>query len=175
MSKKTDERGGSAATGTAVFSEDGRYRYRLSREWGTGPVATFVMLNPSTATADVPDPTVTRCIRFAQSWGCGGLQVVNVYALRSTDPKELWKVSAWERIGPDNDEHLRSVAETAAALDWPVVGAWGANAKLARISWVLRFPGMDRLSHLGLTKGGQPRHPLYLRADTPLTGWRCRP
>ena len=158
-------------TGSALISPCGRYRYRLTRNWGEGTVAMFVMLNPSTADADDDDPTIRRCIGFAQSWGCGGLCVVNLYALRATDPRDLWKVDAAQRVGPDNDVHLRLVASGAASVGGPLVAAWGANAKPSRVAWVREFPGMDRLSHLGLTRGGQPKHPLYLRADTALTRW----
>lgn len=73
----------------AVFSDDRAYRYLLTRDWGEGPRATFVLLNPSTADEFVNDPTISKCIRFAKRWGLGGLNFVNVYALRSTDPKGL--------------------------------------------------------------------------------------
>lgn len=156
---------------TAVLSEDGVYRYRLARWWGGDHrAAIFVMLNPSTADAEVDDPTIGRCVGFAQSWGMGGLVVVNLYALRSTDPKGLWKSP--DPVGPTNDEHLREVAETAAMCDWPLVAAWGANARPDRVAQVRALPGMQKqLSHLGLTKAGAPRHPLYLRADTTRTRW----
>ena len=33
----------------AIFSDDRVYRYVLGREWGDGPLAMFVGLNPSTS------------------------------------------------------------------------------------------------------------------------------
>ena len=158
-------------SGSAMISPCGRYRYRLTRNWDEGPVAMFIMLNPSTADANEDDPTIRRCIGFAQSWGCGGLCVVNLYALISTFPRELWKVDSAQRVGPDNDAHLRLAASGAASVGSPLVAAWGASAKPSRVAWVREFPGMGRLSHLGLNRGGQPKHPLYLRADTALTTW----
>ena len=155
----------------ALLSPDGRYRYWLTRDWARGPVATFIMLNPSTADASVDDPTIRRCIGFARAWGMGGLKVVNLYALRSTDPKALW--TADDPVGPDNDFHLRDAAGWANRLSWPLVAAWGANAKPDRIAVVRRLDGMNRLTALGVTKDGQPRHPLYLRADATLQPWGC--
>lgn len=152
---------------TAEISPDGRYRYILGRRWASGPRATFIMLNPSTADAEQDDPTIRRCIGFARSWGMGALQVVNLYALRSTDPSALWR--AIDPIGPDNDNVL-----TAAAIvhtDAPLVAAWGANAKPWRVANVIRLPGMERLQALGVTKDGHPRHPLYLPATSTLRPW----
>lgn len=82
-------------TSTAVFSEDEAYRYSLIREWDpTKGHCCFVMLNPSKATATVNDPTVARCMGFAERWGFGSLQVVNLFALRSTDPRALYTHTA---------------------------------------------------------------------------------
>lgn len=153
----------------ALISDDLRYRYWLTRRWNTGPVATFVMLNPSTADAHLDDPTIRRCIGYAKAWGCGGLTVVNLYALRSTDPKGLWYVD--DPVGPDNDSHLSAFATVARQQGWPLVAAWGANARPDRVAHVLTLPGMAALTALGTTKDGAPRHPLYLRADAQPTTW----
>jgi hypothetical protein len=147
----------------ALLSPCGRYRYWLTREWGPGATVVFVMLNPSIADAAIDDPTIRRCIGFARSWGYGALAVVNLYALRSTDPKGLWLAD--DPVGPDNDMWLTRFATGAEATDAPVVAAWGANARTDRIDAVKALSGMHRLSALGLTKDGQPRHPLYLKAD----------
>lgn len=152
----------------AVISADSVYRYWLHRSWGegedrVGDGATFVMLNPSTADATLDDPTIRRCIGFAKAWGCVRLRVVNLYALRSTDPKGLW--SHPDPVGPENDMWIEHALRVT---NGPVVAAWGANAKPDRVKHVMKLPGMDRVQHLGLTKAGAPRHPLYLRADSPL-------
>ena len=156
---------------TADMSPDGVYRYLLGRRWTDGPRATFVMLNPSTADAWGDDPTVRRCIGFARSWGMGAVQVVNLYAFRSTDPAALWRTP--DPVGPDNDAVL-----VACALAWtaaPLVAAWGAHAKPGRVRDVLALPGMDRLQALGVTKNGSPRHPLYLPATAALRPWLVAP
>lgn len=157
----------------AAISLCGRYRYALWREWGSRPAwsyATFVMLNPSTADAELDDPTIRRCIGFAKAWGLDGLYVVNLYALRATDPRELRKAA--DPVGPANDERLAQAAHAALATRTPLVAAWGAHAEPARVEAVLQGTAGAAWSTLGLTKAGQPRHPLYLRADSRPTPWR---
>ncbi len=152
---------------TAEISPDGLYRYLLGRRWGEGPRATFVMLNPSTADAEQDDPTIRRCVGFAKSWGMGAVQVANLYALRSTDPAALWRAA--DPVGPDNDAVLTACAMVHEGA--PLVAAWGAHAKPRRVRHVLQLPGFERLQVLGVTKSGQPRHPLYLRSDATLRPW----
>lgn len=150
---------------SAVISDCGTYRYELLRRWDvTKPRVGWVMLNPSTADAEVDDPTIRRCMGFARAWGYGGIVVRNLYALRATDPRELWKHP--DPIGPDNRAHLRE-----AGRDALTICAWGSNAHpfhaSAAIVGLIRAGG--RPHYLALTKGGQPRHPLYLKADlTPI-------
>ena len=150
----------------AVFSEDGIYRYRLWRFWDdtTLPMV-FVLLNPSTADTEADDPTIRRCMGFAKREGCGGIQVVNLFALRSTDPKALY--SHPDPVGPDNDEALLAAAASATT----VVAAWGVHGALHgrgdQVMTALRQAGV-RLMALGRTKDGHPRHPLYLAGSTVL-------
>lgn len=154
----------------AVISDCDRYRYRLGRAWDDSlPAATFVMLNPSTADAAVDDPTIRRCLGFARAWGCGSLLVVNLYAWRATNPAEL--AVADDPVGPGNDDFIAGAAAVAAYDRAPLVAAWGANARPERVAQVIALPGMDRLTALALTKAGQPRHPLYLKADLKPQPW----
>lgn len=156
---------------TATISPCGQYRYTLSRETGllypeTGS-ALFIMLNPSTADASLDDPTIRRCIGFAKTWGCPGLTVANLYALRSTNPNHLWQHD--DPVGPDNDHWLRNLASEFE----DVVCAWGANAKPGRVQDVveiLTYAGA-RLWCLGATKSGAPKHPLYIKSDQALVEW----
>ena len=152
----------------AELSSDRRYRYRLSRLWADGPRVTFVMLNPSTADETADDPTLRRCLGFAKAWGYGGLEVVNLYALRATDPIELWKSD--DPVGPENDRYLREAGASGA----PLVAAWGAHAKRARVQEVLSIPGFDRLTCLRVTKMGYPSHPLYLPKALKPVPWSLR-
>lgn len=144
---------------TAILSGDGVYRYRLTRRWSDGEQVTFVMLNPSTADHTVDDATLKKITKFSRTWGYGGLQVVNLYAFRSPDPRDLRIVS--DPVGPENDRYLHA-AGTGGGL---IVAAWGNNARPERIAKVLAFPGFDQLHCLALNAGGQPKHPLYVRSD----------
>lgn len=153
----------------AHLSPDGVYRYRLHRVWGPGKRVTFVMLNPSTADHQLDDPTIVRCRNFAKGWGYDGLNVVNLYAFRATQPSDM--LAAADPVGPDNDGHLAAAAMFAAMHEEPIVGAWGANAGLDRVAEVMAIPHMNRLQCLAITKDGQPRHPLYMRGDSHLTPW----
>lgn len=159
-----------AALGSAVLSDCDRYRYLLGREWDDAlPTAVFVMLNPSTADGRRDDPTIRRCLGYARAWDCGSLMVANLYAWRATDPRELW--TADDPVGPENDAHLYAAATIAAETGGPLVAAWGANARQDRIAAVLALPGLDRLAALDVTKAGQPKHPLYLKADLTPQPW----
>lgn len=158
-------------TRTAGLSEDGTFRYWLGRRWADGSVCVFCMLNPSKADHLVDDPTARRCVGFARSWGCGGLFIINLYALRATDPAALWKHS--DPVGPENDRWLTDYAELADRQGWPLIAAWGANARTGRVAAVLDLPGMDQMQHLGLTKAGAPRHPSRLRAGAERAPFRC--
>jgi hypothetical protein len=148
----------------AVMSECGKYRYRLSRVWDEiAYVLPFVMLNPSIADAKIDDPTIRRCMGFARREGYGGIEVTNLYAFRATSPVDLWK--AIDPEGPDNAQHLTDVAKAAAAYGVPIVCAWGAHGgRNNRPIAIMQAAGAN-LRCLGKTKGGNPRHPLYVRAD----------
>jgi hypothetical protein len=150
-------------SGGAEFSSCDTYRYLLWRAWRPGARTLFIMLNPSTATETVDDPTIRRCIGFARSWGFDGLEVCNLFALRSTDPNALLR--HLEPIGPLNDETIAGAPRRAGR----VVCAWGSHrAMTARGPSVLRRLWDAGIAPwvLALTPGlGRPAHPLYLRKD----------
>jgi hypothetical protein len=153
----------------AWISADGLYRYRLWRIWdGSIPQMVFVMLNPSTADATTDDPTIRRCIGFAKRENCGGIEVVNLYALRATKPVHLLD-------HPDPEGPGNCMAWAEALYDRPqpvVVAAWGANSDLAGLPESKALRGASQTWHcLGTTKDGAPRHPLYLKGNTPLQRW----
>lgn len=151
---------------TAVLSPCGKYRYLLTREWDPNlPPLVVCMLNPSTADAVVNDPTIRRLIAFARREGRGGLQVVNLYALRSPDPIALYGHP--DPVGPGNDRHIAEAVRGAG----DVLVAWGANPgpQAARVAHVLGMIG--RPVCLGTTKDGHPRHPLYVRGAEPIVAF----
>ena len=123
------------------------------------------MLNPSTADAKKNDRTIQRCIDFARRWGYGGFYVVNLYAWRATDPRELRKPPYENKIGPRNNS---SIKDCVTACNLTVV-AWGVpknrlqQSRAELVSSWLKTP-----KALGLTKDGHPRHPLTLPKDSEL-------
>lgn len=156
----------------AVFSPCRQYRYSLWRRWEAdcepSRMCAFIGLNPSTADETLDDPTIRRCIRFCKDWGFGGYVMLNLFAFRATDPKVM--KAAKEPIGADNDYAILRVVLSAGQT----VCAWGNHGTFKgraenRVN-NLRDNGR-KLYHLGLTKTGQPSHPLYKRADTKPILW----
>lgn len=159
-----------AVLGGAVFSPGRDYRYDLWRDMGDvcdqSRSVAFVGLNPSTADEQCDDPTVRRCIGFARSWGYGHFHMLNIFAFRATNPQNMCAVD--DPVGSVNDEWL---LRTAGRVDL-VVAAWGTyGAHRGRGQEVRRLLEAVELHHLGLTKEGHPRHPLYLRADSEPELW----
>ncbi len=148
------------APSTAVYSDCERFRYSLTRVWDIeARRVAFVMLNPSTATEEQNDPTIHRCEQRARRLGFGGFCAVNLFALRATDPRDM-KV-ADDPTGPDNAQAISGAARWADT----VIAAWGVHGAHRgagpATAAQLRVEGRT-LHHLGLTKAGHPRHPLYL-------------
>jgi hypothetical protein len=154
--------------GKATFSADKTYRYWLSRAWGnSGTSATWIMLNPSTADALTDDNTIKRVTAFTKAWGLDGFVVVNLFALRATDPRELRKHP--DPVGPVNDRFIADAIQPGS----PVIAAWGAHPLADKrtdevMAIVIDRAGLAGASCLGVTKNGFPRHPLYCRSDTEL-------
>ncbi|WP_170401137.1 DUF1643 domain-containing protein [Ruegeria arenilitoris] len=157
------------APSTAIYSNCEKYRYSLTRVWDSeGRKALFVMLNPSTATEVQNDPTVERCERRARALGFGAFQVTNIFAWRDTDPRKMR--AAADPVGPENDAAILDGVEWADQ----VIAAWGTHgAHLDRgpaVETLLRGTGQP-LFHLGLTKDGHPKHPLYIAYTQQPEAW----
>lgn len=151
----------------AEFSDDRIYRFRLWRRWSEGPLLMVVGLNPSTADEAQDDPTVRRCINFAKAWGYAGLMMTNAFAFRAKNPKVM--LAAPDLAWSENLAIVDREAERVIHGDGAVLAAWGNHGSHRIQSRCLR----QRLhlcgggvACLGLTKSGEPRHPLYLAADT---------
>ncbi len=141
----------------ATISPDGLYRYDLTRQWSTRPLLAWVGLNPSRADAYLDDPTIRRCVGFSKRWGYGSMVMLNLFALRSTDPTAL--LTHWDPTGPENWIYLDKWLYRAAR----VVVAWGTFAH--RIPNRLILPALPFGKHLwclGKNQDGSPRHPLRL-------------
>jgi hypothetical protein len=147
----------------AIFSENKLFRYVLWRKTGNDSIKTivFIMLNPSTADENTDDPTIRRCINFARQWGFGTLRVLNLYAFRATDPKDMLR--AEDPVGPENLVWLRKESYGADR----VICAWGVNAARSEYYDQIITSLRSRFLYcLGKTKDGHPRHPLYVKGDT---------
>ncbi|HGF9504284.1 TPA: DUF1643 domain-containing protein [Acinetobacter baumannii] len=145
---------------SAVISSCGKFRYLLSRGACLNPLV-FVMLNPSIADAYIDDPTIKRCKGFASLAGFDGIIVVNLYAYRATNPKEVFQFQ--DPVGTENDAYILEVA----AKHKNIVCAWGSNAEKARAEHVLSLLNRAdaKIFCLGLNKNGSPKHPLYIPSD----------
>lgn len=147
----------------AFISEDGLYRYVLTREWAEpdmpSKLVVFVGLNPSTADALVDDPTIRRCVGFAKAWGFNRLLMVNLFAFRATDPRDM-KLAR----DPEGEFNAPIVGAASSVADL-TIAAWGTIGEFKE-QGQRYLSGLKNPHHLGLTKGGFPKHPLYLRADT---------
>jgi hypothetical protein len=162
-------------TGRACYSPDETYRYLVSYQWQPGNPATitWLMLNPSTATHARFDPTLRRCRDYATRWGYGGMHVLNLWAYRATDPRQLSRTP--DPVGPDNDHlidrHLDTARRTTPGTHLIVCG-WGGTSvrgprRPDRPRQVYdRLTADGHLLHcLKVTTTGQPSHPLYLPKD----------
>ncbi len=159
------------AESAALYSPCERYRYALTREWGGGPRLLYVMLNPSKATEVQNDPTIERCERRARALAYGGFRACNLFAWRETSPALLKQ--AEEPVGAENDAALADAAAWVGAegmilCGWGVHGAFRGRG--AAVEALLRGTGR-RLGHLGLTKEGHPRHPLYVSYEAVPRYW----
>jgi hypothetical protein len=154
----------------ARFSACRRWRTLLWRRWDpSGPLANFLMLNPSTADELRLDPSCTRARGYAERWGFGGLIVTNLFAWRATDPDEM--KAAREPVGRGNDAAILAAAREAKL----VVCAWGNHGahlgRSGRVVSILRAGEIDQ-HFLKMNGCGEPAHPLYLRGSLRPRPWK---
>lgn len=148
--------------GGAILSDCRTYRYSLWRRWNdAGHMLVWLLLNPSTADENIEDPTLRRCIGYARSWGYMGVTILNLFALRSTDPRELYKAA--DPVGPANNAAIVELcAGREVICGWGIRGGYRQRDR-AVLDALRRIGAMPKC--LELTKDGYPKHPLYLRAD----------
>ncbi len=139
----------------ATLSRCRRYRYALRRQWRNGAWLGIIGLNPSTADGQTDDPTIRRCISIATELGFGGLVMLNVFALRSPDPRLL--ATATDPCGPGNRRALLRESQRCRML----VAAWGNHCPAEHSLRIATLLNRD-LYCFRRNKGGQPAHPLYL-------------
>ncbi len=147
----------------ATFSNCRNYRYSLTRIWEKNKsIVLFIGLNPSTADDKIDDPTIRRCINYANDWGFGGLLMVNLFAYSTTTPSKL-KLTKYP-IGKENDKHIIELSKRAKLS----VAAWGNFGSLQnRDKEVIKL--IPNLMCLKINKSGQPAHPLYQKKNIKFT------
>ena len=162
--------------GDAVFSD--REHRQIMRRWlGDSFPERYIMfigMNPSTADATVNDPTCAREWTFARREGYSAMVKANVGDYRATDPKMLLSPGVIA-VSPAN---LPAIRAAAAGADRVVICHGKLNKALApagqELAAALQADGVD-LWCFGTNADGSPKHPLYLRTDTPLVHFLPRP
>lgn len=151
----------------AIFSDCEQYRYLIEIIWDDSkPLCQFIGLNPSTADEMKDDPTMRRCKDFAKRWGCGGLLMTNVFAIRATQPAEMM-IHPAPNGGAVNYETILEAASRSEII----VAAWGKDGDYRQWGYhvqCLLANARHKVQCFKLTKNGQPYHPLYMAAKTPL-------
>jgi hypothetical protein len=151
----------------ADYSPDDLYRWSYERRWAPGGTLCWVGLNPGTGDRDAgPRPTLRRVVGWAKREGCAAVTVVNLFSYRCTDPKAL-RMAKVDIVGDRTDDTIRK-ASTRAQI---TLAAWGADKLVKHRS--SRVVGMliDPMC-VGVTKDGEPRHPLFVTASTPFTSYQ---
>lgn len=178
--------------GYATFSEDGAgedgrglYRYELGGDIGhveplllggrVLKIILWIMLNPSEATAEKNDQTISTITRFSEGWGYNHLLVGNLYSYRTKHPRLMWaaKKAGIDIVGPRNDFYISRMIAKVRASEGRVMVAWGANAKPDRVREVIARAG--EVFCLRTNDDGSPIHPLYQPSDLVPTLWQGMP
>lgn len=151
----------------ASFSDDGKMRWLLRERWAVGPLAVWLMLNPSWASATRNDMTILRVGFFSQAWGYAGWAVVNMYPFITPSPAECeafcegtsLDLQAWGKAMETNRSTILAEAQQAAI----VIGAWGAadwcKTHAERITRDV-LGVVPTIHCLGVNSDGSPKHPM---------------
>lgn len=148
---------------SAMPEGNSKYRYVLQRIWDSkkSPVV-FIGLNPSIANHDCEDRTILKCVRYAHSWGYGGITMLNAFAFRDQNPEKLF--AAGENgldfiVGDENDKTIKLHTKKSKL----VIACWGTNGNyMGRYQSLSKALEAIEVKALKLSKYGFPRHPLYL-------------
>lgn len=158
---------------SAIFSACGTYRHRLEREvQPEGVVFAYFGVNPSKAGAIVEDQTTMKWRGFTLINGGRRYIAGNAFGYRATAVRDLASVA--DPVGPGNADHINAIIADADIL----VPCWGSRIKLPKHlrihldDLMVRLLGSGKpVKVFGRTSSGDPKHPLMLGYDTPLTEW----
>lgn len=150
-------------------SEDNKYRYALGTT-GSNSLLCFGV-NSSTAEPGNLDPTVTKVSKIAAAQGYDSWIMFNLYPQRATEPEDMEQTCNKEQHGKNVAAIEKYVKENAV-----IVAAWGDIIETRPYLFeclqdiVNKLKGKHiRWLQLGdVTVKGNPRHPLYVKTDTPL-------
>lgn len=178
---------------SALFSSDELHRYGLERDLSgayRAPLFEDVVprrlvaigMNPSTADAFDPDPTVTRELGFARAWGCSLYSKGNLYGHRDPKPVRMWSEHRAGRdiVGPHNDDVIRTMLTMLARDGGVALACWGRmHSRGDKAMQAMRVLTVCRIARevgvqwqcLGKNADGSPKHPLYLPKTTQLEPW----
>lgn len=145
----------------AIISDCGKYRFQLWRIWDeTKPLVLWIMHNPSKADHINDDPTIRRVIKFAKSWGYGGLYVGNLFPYRATKPDELKAIDDIElKCNPENYRHVQEMYNKCELRILAYGNSFNGEG------FIMDWEGKGEFHYLKLTKKGFPCHPLYLNSN----------
>ncbi len=158
-----------------LFSESRSYRWILKRELLSGNKSVvFIGLNPSSANSFNNDMTLRRIINFCSKWDYKNIYIINLFGLISKSPVQLSKSN--DPIGGNNDlitlKSLKFWSEDSNCdlwLGWGDKGQFkGRDQKVIKL--IKKFSNIKSSGNylsksalcLGLSKKGNPRHPLYM-------------
>lgn len=176
MSKQLDLLDSSRNTrpNTARFSDDGVYRYELTRELGGERTLVACGLNPSVATADTNDQTIRKDIGFATRWGCGRILKINANAFCAQEPKVMAAAAkaGVDVVGPDNNRTIVEAVKLVRSTGGILLVAWGQNIdKHRQFDMAALLSGIEAWC-LGTNQDGSPKHELYEPYDRELVLWK---
>lgn len=158
--------------GWALFGNEHRvHRYLLLRRgWlplmGERPCL-WVGYNPSTAGGDSDDPTVRRMVGFTRALGFSEMWLGNLSSTCATNPMDMPLPATGEYT---NAKYLAAAVDYINANGGTCIACWGPPKGTKEVQLYMAERMEDLCTNwptanwqcLGRTKGGYPRHPLYL-------------
>jgi len=147
-------------------SPDNKYRYALGTR-GERTIYCFG-INPSTATPEKYDSTVTRVKNIAYRSGFDSFVMLNVYPFRATDPDDLPK-EINSGVHNRNIEVILDVIKNGNTI-WAAFGDLIFSRPYLKDCWyeiayyIQKYRKNIEWVKMGeLTANKNPRHPLYLK------------
>jgi hypothetical protein len=150
---------------------DNKYRYVLGNNPNnSNKLLVCFGINPSTASPEKLDNTVTRVAKAAEANGFDGWIMFNIYPQRTTNPDNLEAT----KNNFYHEKNLRAIEELLSY--YKIESVWYAYGNLISkrdylknclndIEKIVKGLGIKRLGAGTPTKEGNPRHPLYLGKD----------